>query len=119
MRNYSDIKADIQRTEADMQRLASELADLGRELKDARKQEHAGAVKEVRKLCREYNITTGMLKGYLAKGKKRRTKSEMQQDGISAQPEIPAQSDFSAQSDTSASAQSDFSAQSDASGDNA
>ena len=40
---------------------------------EAKKNERANALKEVKRLCKEFGFTAGMLKGALAKG---RTKGE-------------------------------------------
>ncbi|MDC1124197.1 hypothetical protein OAT15_04010 [Gammaproteobacteria bacterium] len=36
---------------------------------EAKKNERANALKEVKRLCKEFGFTTGMLKGSLAKGR--------------------------------------------------
>ena len=35
---------------------------------EAKKNEHANVLKEVKRLCKEFEFTAGMLKGALAKG---------------------------------------------------
>ena len=37
---------------------------------DAKKNKHANALKEMKRLCMEFGFTAGMLKGLLAEGKK-------------------------------------------------
>jgi hypothetical protein len=37
---------------------------------EAKKNEHVNALKEVKRLCKEFGFTAGMLKGSLAEGKK-------------------------------------------------
>jgi hypothetical protein len=37
---------------------------------EAKKNERANALKEVKRLCKEFGFTAGMLKGSLAKGRK-------------------------------------------------
>ena len=38
---------------------------------EAKKNERANALKEVKRLCKEFGFTTGMLKGSLAEGRKK------------------------------------------------
>ena len=39
-----------------------------KQMVEAKKNERANALKEVKRLCKEFGFTTGMLKGALAKG---------------------------------------------------
>ena len=41
----------------------------GRPMAEAKKNERANALKEVKRLCKEFGFTAGMLKGALAKGR--------------------------------------------------
>jgi hypothetical protein len=38
---------------------------------EAKKNEHANALKEINRLCKEFGFTAGMLKGALAEGRKK------------------------------------------------
>ncbi|MEZ7817937.1 MAG: hypothetical protein QMB25_00975 [Pseudomonadales bacterium] len=38
---------------------------------DAKRNERANALKEVKRLCKEFGVTAGMLKGSLAEGRKK------------------------------------------------
>ena len=41
-----------------------------KQMDEAKKNERANALKEVKCLCKEFNLTAGMLKGSLAEGRK-------------------------------------------------
>jgi len=43
-------------------------------LRSAKKNERANALKEVKRLCKEFGFTAGMLKGSLAEGRKAKEK---------------------------------------------
>ena len=58
MKSYNELKA--------------ERDDLQRQMAEARKNERADALKEVRRLCKEFGFTAGMLKDVLAEGRKRK-----------------------------------------------
>ena len=55
MRSYDELKAEM---EAIQQQMA-----------EAKKNERTNALKEVKRLCKEFGFTVGMLKGALAKGR--------------------------------------------------
>ena len=55
MKPYDELKADM---EAIQQQMV-----------EAKKHERANALKEVKRLCKEFGFTAGMLKGALAKGR--------------------------------------------------
>lgn len=55
MESYDELKAEM---EAIQQQMA-----------EAKKNERASALKEVKRLCKEFGFTSGMLKGALAKGR--------------------------------------------------
>ena len=42
-----------------------------KQMVEAKKNERANALKEVKRLCKEFGFTAGMLKGSLAKGRKK------------------------------------------------
>ena len=52
--------------------LKAEKAKLEKQLSAAKKKERAEALKTVRALCQEFDITAGMLRGSLAKGRERK-----------------------------------------------
>ena len=52
--------------------LKSEMKQLENQMVSARKRERADALKQVRKLCKEFGFTAGMLKASLAQGRKSR-----------------------------------------------
>ena len=54
MKSYDELKAEIE--------------TIHHQMFEAKKNERVNALKEVRRLCKEFGITTGMLKGSLAKG---------------------------------------------------
>ena len=57
MKSYDELKAEI---EAIQQQIVK-----------AKKNERANALKEEKRLCKEFDFTAGMLKGALAEGRKR------------------------------------------------
>ena len=57
MKSYEQIKAEMKKLE--------------RQMAEAKKREKTEALKTVRKLCREFGFTEGMLKASLAPGRKR------------------------------------------------
>ena len=50
--------------------LKAEMAAIQQQMKDAKKNERANALKEVKRLCKEFGFTAGLLKGALAEGRK-------------------------------------------------
>lgn len=56
-------------TLAELQR---QKADLEKQIKTAKKSEKAQALKTVKKLCKEFGFTAGMLKGSLSEGRSRK-----------------------------------------------
>ena len=54
MKSYGELKAEMEATQQQMV--------------EAEKNERANALKEVKRLCKEFVFTAGMLKGALAKG---------------------------------------------------
>ena len=60
MKSYEELKAQKEQIE--------------KEMTAARKRERVDALKKVRDLCKEFSFTAGMLKGFLAEGRKSRTK---------------------------------------------
>jgi hypothetical protein len=55
MKSYKEIRAEIDALEI--------------ELEKAKKEERANALNEVKRLCKEFGFTAGMLKGALATGR--------------------------------------------------
>ena len=49
--------------------LKVEMEVIQHQMVEAKKNERANALKEVKRLCKEFGITAGMLKGSLAKGR--------------------------------------------------
>ena len=49
--------------------LKAEMEAIQQKMVEAKKNEHANALKEVKCLCKEFGFTAGMLKGALAKGR--------------------------------------------------
>ena len=47
------------------------MVEIPRQVVDSKKNERANALKEVKRLCREFGFTAGMLKGSLAEGRKK------------------------------------------------
>ena len=54
--------------------LKAEMAAIDQQMKDAKKNERANALKEVKRLRKEFGFTASMLKGSLAEGRKVREK---------------------------------------------
>lgn len=52
--------------------LQAEMARLQKQIDEAKSRERDAAVKKVRELCREFDITQSMLKGYLSAGRRGR-----------------------------------------------
>ena len=48
--------------------LESEMETIQQQMAEAKKNERNNALKEVKRLCKEFGFTAGMLKGALAKG---------------------------------------------------
>ena len=51
--------------------LKAEMAAIEQQMKDAKKNERANALKEVKRLCKEFGFTPSILKGSLAEGRKK------------------------------------------------
>ena len=49
--------------------LKSEMETIQQQMAEAKKNERTNAIKEVKRLCKEFEFTAGMLKGALAKGR--------------------------------------------------
>lgn len=49
--------------------LKAEMEAIQQQVVEAKKNERANALKEVKRLCKEFGFTAGMLKGSLAKGR--------------------------------------------------
>ena len=49
--------------------LKAEMEAIQQQMLEAKKNERANALKEVKRLCKEFGFTAGMLKGALAKGR--------------------------------------------------
>ena len=49
--------------------LKAEMETIQQQMAEAKKNEPANALKEVKRLCKEFGFTAGMLKGALAKGR--------------------------------------------------
>ena len=56
MKSYDDLKA--------------EMGSIQQQMAEAKNNERANALKEVKRLCKEFDFTAGMLKGSLAEGRK-------------------------------------------------
>ena len=54
--------------------LKAEMEAIQQQMVEAKKNERANALKEVKRLCKEFGFTTGMLKGSLAEGRKAKEK---------------------------------------------
>ena len=52
--------------------LKTEAEAIQQQMVEAKKSERANALKEVKRLCKEFGLTAGMLKGALAGGRKSR-----------------------------------------------
>ena len=51
--------------------LKVEMEAIQQQMVEAKKNERANALKEVKRLCKEFGFTAGMLKGSLAEGRKK------------------------------------------------
>ena len=51
--------------------LKAEMAAIELQMVEAKKNERANALKEVKRICKEFGFTAGMLKGSLAEGRKK------------------------------------------------
>ena len=49
--------------------LKAEMEAIQQQMIEAMKNEHANALKQVKRLCKEFDFTAGILKGSLAKGR--------------------------------------------------
>ena len=49
--------------------LKAEMETIQKEMAEAKKNERTNALKEVKRLCKEFGFTAGMLKGALTKGR--------------------------------------------------
>lgn len=58
MKSYDDLKV--------------EMKNLQRQMGEAKKRERASALKEAKRLCKEFGFTAGMLKGALSEGRKKK-----------------------------------------------
>ena len=52
--------------------LNSEMEAIQQQMVEAKKNERADALKEVKRLCKEFGFTAGMLKGSLTKGRRKK-----------------------------------------------
>lgn len=59
-----------------LEELLAKQEALAAEIEAAKKQQKDEDLKTVRKLCKAHGFTANMLKGYLAEGRKRRSKAE-------------------------------------------
>ena len=57
MKSYDDLKAEME--------------TIQQQMVEAKKNERANALKEVKRLCKEFGFTASMLKGSLAEGRKK------------------------------------------------
>lgn len=51
--------------------LKAEIGAIQQQMAEAKKNERANTLKEVKRLCKEFDFTTGMLKGSLPEGRKK------------------------------------------------
>ena len=51
--------------------LKAEMEAMQQQMVEAKRNERANALKEVKRLCKEFGFTAGMLKGVLAEGRKK------------------------------------------------
>ena len=51
--------------------MKAEMETIQHQMVEAKKNERANALKEAKRLCKEFGFTAGMLKGALAKGRKK------------------------------------------------
>ena len=49
--------------------LKAEMATIGKNMKNSKKSERANALKEIKRLCKEFGLTAGILNGSLAEGR--------------------------------------------------
>ena len=54
-----------------MTNLKAEMETIQQQMAEAKKNERTGALKEVKRLCKEFSFTAGMLKGALTEGRKK------------------------------------------------
>jgi len=52
--------------------LKAEMEAIQQQMVEAKKNERANALKEVKRLCKEFGFTSGMLKGALAEGRSKK-----------------------------------------------
>ena len=52
--------------------LKAEMEAIQQQMTEAKKNERASALKEVKRLCKEFGFTAGMLKGVLAEGRRKK-----------------------------------------------
>ncbi|MEP1340648.1 MAG: H-NS family nucleoid-associated regulatory protein [Ekhidna sp.] len=52
--------------------LKAEMKTIQQQMAEAKKNERAKALKEVKQLCKDFGFTAGMLKGFLAEGRTKR-----------------------------------------------
>ena len=52
--------------------LKAEMKTIQQQMGEAKKNERANALKEVKRLCKEFGFTAGMLKGSLAEGRNKK-----------------------------------------------
>ena len=52
--------------------LKAEMETIQQQMAEAKKNERTSALKEVKRLCKEFGFTAGMLKGALAEGRKKK-----------------------------------------------
>ena len=57
MKSYDELKAQME--------------SIQQQIAEAKKNEHADPLKEVKRLCKKFGFTAGMLKGSLAEGRKK------------------------------------------------
>ena len=58
MKSYDELKAEIE--------------IIQQQMSEAKKNERTNALKEVKRLCKEFGFTAGMLKGALAEGRQKK-----------------------------------------------
>lgn len=56
------------------EQLKAEMEQLQKQMDEAKKRDRTEALKQVKKLCKDYGFTAGMLKGALAQGRKPKSK---------------------------------------------
>ena len=61
-----------------LEELLAKQEALAAEIETAKKQQKTEDLKTVRQLCKAHGFTANMLKGFLAEGRKRRSKSEIE-----------------------------------------